>query len=86
MSDSQAALLLSTQGLSNAEIQQTLATKGLTSAQQLEAMASAGLLKAKKTMTNVELQSNIAKTLSVKISEEEAETKAVGLVTVETLK
>lgn len=77
---SQAALLLSTQGLSNAQIQQTLAAKGLTTTQQLEAMTSAGLLKTKKSLTNEELQSSIAKVLSKEMSEESAKAKAQELM------
>lgn len=40
----QAAVLLSTQGLTNAQIQQTLAAKGLSTEMQYQAMAEAGLL------------------------------------------
>lgn len=77
---SQAALLLSTQGLSNAQIQQTLAAKGLTTEQQLQAMVEAGLLTSKKSLTDVELKSNMVKALSVKMSKEEAEKKANELI------
>lgn len=72
----QAALLLSTQGLTNAQIQQTLTAKGLTVEEQYQAMVEAGLLKSKQTMTNVELQNNIAKMLSAQMSETEANAKA----------
>lgn len=41
----QAAVLLSTQGLTNAQIQQTLAAQGASTAAQYQAMAEAGLLK-----------------------------------------
>ena len=76
----QAALLLSTQGLSNAQIQETLAIQGLTEAQRYEAMTQSGLLKSKQQLTNVEVQSNIAKTLSKTMSEEEANAKAQELM------
>lgn len=76
----QAALLLSTQGVSNAQIQQTLAVRGLTEAEQYQAMVDAGLLKSKQQLTNVELQSNITKTLSASMSEKEADAKAKELM------
>ena len=76
----QAALLLSTQGLSNAQIQQTLETRGLTEAKQYQAMLDAGLLKSKQQLTNVELQNNLAKTLSKTMSEEEAVAKSKELM------
>ena len=60
----QAAVLLSTQGLTNAQIQQTLAAKGLSTEMQYQAMAEAGLLARKREMTNVELQSTIASQLN----------------------
>ncbi|MCM1550872.1 MAG: hypothetical protein NC100_13035 [Clostridium sp.] len=44
---SQAALLLSTQGITNAQIRQTLAVKGLSDAEQYNAMVEAGLLTSK---------------------------------------
>lgn len=40
----QAAVLLSTQGLTNAQIQQTLAAQGASTAAQYQVMAEAGLL------------------------------------------
>lgn len=43
-------------------------------------MAQAGLLKSKQQLTNVELQSNIAKTLSASMSEKEADAKAKELM------
>ena len=76
----QAALLLSTQGLSKAQIQETLAIQGLTEAQRYEAMTQTGLLKSKQQLTNVELQSNIAKTLSKTMSEEQAVAKSKELM------
>ena len=56
----QAALLMSTQGLNTAQIQQTLATQGLTTTQQYQAMVEAGLLSNKKQLSNAELQNAIA--------------------------
>lgn len=44
----QAALLLSTQGLSNAQIEQVLTTQQLSPALQQQALLEAGLLKSKK--------------------------------------
>lgn len=59
----QAALLMSTQGLTNAEIQQALALrtdaqghKLLSSSLQYNAMETAGLLSAKKTLTMAEIE------------------------------
>lgn len=43
-------------------------------------MAQAGLLKSKQQLTNVELQSNITKTLSASMSEKEADAKAKELM------
>ncbi len=57
--DKQAALLLSTQGLSNAQVQQTLKYKGLTTEKQYEVMLNAGLLKSKQKLTNAEVQSTL---------------------------
>lgn len=65
----QAALLLSTQGLSNAQIRQTLQAQNLTTAQQYQAMSDAGLLKSKQELTNAELQSTLQSILN---SEEKA--------------
>lgn len=59
VSDSQAALLLSTQGVTTAQIQQTLATRKLSTEEQYQAMQEAGLLARKKKLSNVELQSAI---------------------------
>ncbi|MDE7366693.1 MAG: hypothetical protein K2N24_05000, partial [Lachnospiraceae bacterium] len=56
----QAALLLSTQGVTNAQIQQTLVVKGLSDAQQYNAMVEAGLLTSKKSLEYAELQNIIA--------------------------
>lgn len=56
----QAAVLLSTQGLTNAQIQQTLAAKGLSTEMQYQAMAEAGLLSSSTKLTNTKLQSILA--------------------------
>ena len=72
----QTALLLSTQGLANAQIQQVLAAQNLTTAQQYEALSSAGLLKSKTALTNVEVQSTLQKAFSVEMSEADAAAKA----------
>lgn len=61
--DSQAAILLSTQGLTNAQIQQTLSAKGLSTELQYQAMVEAGLLGTKQKLSNVELQSILASQL-----------------------
>ena len=53
----QAALLLSTQGLTNADIQRTLAAKGLSTEMQYQAMAEAGLLSSKKELLASDLKS-----------------------------
>jgi len=44
LDSTQAALLLKTQGLTNAQIQQTLAAQGASTAAQYQAMVEAGLL------------------------------------------
>ena len=56
----QAALLLSTQGITNSQIQQTLAVQELSTAEQYKAMVEAGLLKSQTSLTNAELQNIIA--------------------------
>lgn len=53
----QSALLLKTQGLTNAKIQQTLATNGISTAEQYQAMAEAGLLSSKKELLASDLKS-----------------------------
>ncbi|MCM1496704.1 MAG: hypothetical protein NC089_13025 [Bacteroides sp.] len=60
LGSSQAALLLSTQGVTNAQIRQTLAVKGLSDAEQYNAMVEAGLLTSKKSLEYAELQNIIA--------------------------
>ncbi|EOS44593.1 hypothetical protein C809_03290, partial [Lachnospiraceae bacterium MD335] len=72
----QVALLLSTQDVSNAQIQQTLSAQGLTATAQYQAMAEAGLLKSKQTLNNIEIQNNITKILSKQMSEADAKAKA----------
>lgn len=56
----QAALLLSTQGLTNAQITETLIEKEGNSQKAYEAMLNAGLLKSKQSLINTELQNTIA--------------------------
>lgn len=55
----QAALLLSTQGLTNAQIAETLAVNEATTAETYKAMADAGLLKSKQQLTVAEIQENL---------------------------
>ena len=50
LDSTQAALLLKTQGLTNAQIQQTLAAQGASTAAQYQAMAEAGLLESSTTV------------------------------------
>ena len=57
---SQAALLLSTQGLTNAQISEILVKKEGNVQKAHEAMLNAGLLKSKQKLTNAELQQTIA--------------------------
>ncbi len=49
--------MLKTQGLTNAQIQQTLATNGVSTAEQYQAMAEAGLLSSKKELLASDLKS-----------------------------
>lgn len=67
----QAAVLLSTQGLTNAQIQQTLAAKGLSTEMQYQAMAEAGLLSSSTKLTNTKLQSVLATQLESDAKAEE---------------
>ncbi|MCM1295628.1 MAG: hypothetical protein NC311_08795 [Muribaculaceae bacterium] len=67
VSASQAAFLLSTQGLTNAQIAETLSIKEGSTAEAYKAMVEAGLLKSKQSLTNAELQ----KTIATKIGNEE---------------
>lgn len=55
----QAALLLSTQGLTNAQIAETLAVNEATTAETYQSMADAGLLKSKRQLTVAEIQENL---------------------------
>lgn len=67
VSSSQAALLLSTQGLSNAHIAETLAVKEGSTAKAYDTMVEAGLLKSKQSLEYAELQNIIA----IKVGNEE---------------
>lgn len=67
----QAALLLSTQGLNTAQIQQTLTAKGLTVEEQYQAMVEAGLLARKQKLTVAQVQENLQTVLGA-----EADTSA----------
>jgi len=60
LSASQAALLLSTQGLTNAQIAESMVAKEGTTEKAYQAMVDAGLLKSKVSLTNAELQNTIA--------------------------
>ena len=55
----QTALLLSTQGLTNAQIAETLAAKEANTAKNYQAMADAGLLKHKQKLTLAQVQQNL---------------------------
>lgn len=74
----QAAVLLSTKGLTNAQIQQTLAAKGLSTEMQYQAMAEAGLLSSSTKLTNTKLQSVLATQLESDAKAEEVMT-SMGL-------
>ena len=65
----QSALLLKTQGLTNAQIQQALATNGASTAEQYQAMAEAGLLSSKKELLASDLKAILTSQLQ---SEERA--------------
>lgn len=87
LSSEQAALLMSTQGLSNEQIRQALAartlegsTETLTVAQQYQAMADAGLLKSKQTLTTAEVTEALQTTLGAD-ADAEATLAAMGLAT-----
>lgn len=67
VSASQAAFLLSTQGLTKAQIAETLVAKEGSTEKAYQAMIEAGLLKSKQSLTNTELQ----KTIATKIGNEE---------------
>lgn len=74
----QVAVLLGTQGLTNAQIQQTLAAKGLSTEMQYQAMAEAGLLSSSTKLTNTKLQSVLATQLESDAKAEEVMT-SMGL-------
>lgn len=74
----QAAVLLSTQGLTNAQIQQTLAAQGASTAAQYQAMIEAGLLESSTKLTNTKLQSVLATQLESEAKAEEVMT-SMGL-------
>lgn len=74
----QAAVLLSTQGLTNAQIQQTLAAQGASTAAQYQAMVEAGLLESSTKLTNTKLQSVLATQLESEAKAEEVMT-SMGL-------
>lgn len=75
---SQASLLLSTQGLTNAEIQRVLAQQQLTTEQQYTALSTAGLLKSTQSLTIAELQETLQSQLGSKAKAEET-LKSMGL-------
>jgi hypothetical protein len=55
----QAALLLSTQGLSNAQVEQVLSAQKLTPELQYQAMLEAGLLSSKQKLTTAQIEENL---------------------------
>lgn len=74
----QSALLLSTQGLTNAEIQQVLAQKDLTKEKQYQVLSDAGLLKTTQKLTLAEIQETLQSKLGSKAKAEET-MKSMGL-------
>ncbi len=74
----QSALLLSTQGLTNAEIQQVLAQQNLTKEEQYRALSNAGLLKTTQKLTIAEIQETLQSKLGSKAKAEEV-MKSMGL-------
>ncbi len=74
----QAALLLSTQGLTNAQIAETLAINESSVAKNYQAMADAGLLKRKQTLTAVQIQENLQTVLGAE-ADTSAAMSALGL-------
>lgn len=78
LDSTQTALLLKTQGLTNAQIQQTLAAQGASTAAQYQAMAEAGLLESSTKLTNTKLQSVLATQLESEAKAEEVMT-SMGL-------
>lgn len=75
----QQALILSTQGLSAAQIQQTLTTNNLSNAQAYQAMTEAGLLKSKVTLTGVESKQLVTTLMTAEAIDLET-AKELGLV------
>lgn len=78
LDSTQTALLLKTQGLTNAQIQQTLAAQGASTAAQYQAMVEAGLLESSTKLTNTKLQSVLATQLESEAKAEEVMT-SMGL-------
>lgn len=78
LDSTQTALLLKTQGLTNAQIQQTLAAQGASTATQYQAMVEAGLLESSTKLTNTKLQSVLATQLESEAKAEEVMT-SMGL-------
>lgn len=78
LDSTQTTLLLKTQGLTNAQIQQTLAAQGASTAAQYQAMVEAGLLKSSTKLTNTKLQSVLATQLESEAKAEEVMT-SMGL-------
>lgn len=78
LDSTQTALLLKTQGLTNAQIQQTLAAQGASTAAQYQAMVEAGLFESSTKLTNTKLQSVLATQLESEAKAEEVMT-SMGL-------
>lgn len=74
----QAALLLSTQGLTNAQIAETLAVNESNIAKNYQAMVDAGLLKSKQTLTVAQIQENLQTVLGAE-ADTSAALSAMGL-------
>ena len=74
----QAALLLSTQGLTNAQIAETLAVNESNTAKNYQAMADAGLLARKQKLTLAQVQENLQTVLGAE-ADTSAAMKALGL-------
>ena len=68
----QAALLLSTQGLTNAQIAETLAINESNVAKNYQAMLDAGLLSRKQTLTLAQVQENLQTILGTEAKANEA--------------
>ena len=74
----QAALLLSTQGLTNAQIAETLAVNESSVSKNYQAMADAGLLKNKQSLTLAQIQENLQTVLGTE-ADTSAAMSALGL-------